>query len=333
MVFLFTVTSNAQVTLITTGSAYGCQSTGVELQASGGSYYWLYNQDPIAGVQPIDSNIDGKFTVYKTAYYCVLADQGEDKAVGLSNPSTLVTIETPPVSLATVNYYPILDYAVKDTFTICSESAAFFWNCEFQANENVLEIDGSWNNQSTGVTSGLVGAGTYICTITTNNGCSYVMNPLTITYVAPIQPKIKLTGMLLESKVEDYAPFDSAYLFLYQWYKGKNQIVGATSETYTATITGKYSVEVSQGGCSAKSKQKKVTVVNEKLSDIYIEEKTLVSYRIFNMMGQSLGSVKIENLQDGIYIIRGYYSDQSVTSKKWGKATGSTLNVSEFLKK
>jgi hypothetical protein len=47
----------------------------------------------------------------------------------------------------------------------------------------------------------------------------------------------------------------------YQWYNNSNLILGATNQTYTATITGSYQVEVNNsGGCSGTSSATSVTV-------------------------------------------------------------------------
>ncbi len=47
--------------------------------------------------------------------------------------------------------------------------------------------------------------------------------------------------------------------FSYQWKRNGNNISGATSRTYTATIKGKYKVEITYNGCSSLSESAEVT--------------------------------------------------------------------------
>ena len=259
---------HAQITLIPVSSSFGCVNTGVELQASGGTYYWLYDQDPIPGVLPIDSNETGNFIVYKTGNYLALGEEGG--SIGLSQPGVFATVETPPVITTTVNYYPILGYelnaANKFSFTTCGGDANLIIGAEFSANENVTNVDYIWSNYSVGPTN-LVSPGAYNCTMVTNNGCSYVSDWVSVTYTEPSKPKIKNIGTddspKLSAKVENFAPYDESVQMWYQWYRGNFPIDGNDS-IYVPTASGKYSVLVGQGPCTSTSKKVKIVLPSQK---------------------------------------------------------------------
>jgi hypothetical protein len=322
---VFCLTANAQVTLNTVGSSFGCTSTGVSLQAGGGTFYWLYNQDPLPGVYPIDSNSTGDFTVYQTANYMVLATQ-IGLPIGLSNPATSVTIETPPTVVATANYFPFFlnDTLENKSVDICGGNTALYWDPSFSANENVTDITAVWSNGSASLTSGEVGIGTYSCTISTNNGCSYKMEPIIVNSVPLDIPGVKKKGTesapILKAVVSGYIAD------WYQWYKGNTQISGATDVTYLPITSGKYSVEVGAGPCTAKSKNKKITLPAEKLQEPAIKNVPEISVypnpsmdwititrvtndvQMFDLTGRvvalsSGGKIYVGNLPNGIYLI------------------------------
>lgn len=324
-------TTHAQVTLNTVGSAFGCASTGVELQANGGTYYWLYDQEPLPGVYPIDSNETGNFIVYKTGNYLALGEEGG--SIGLSQPGVFATVETPPVITTTVNYYPILGYELnaenKFTFTTCSGDVNLILDATFSANENVTNIDYIWSNFVVGATN-LVAPGSYNCTLVTNNGCSYVSDWVNITYTEPAKPKIKNIGTgdspELLAKTENFTPYDASVSKWYQWYRG-NLPVDGNDSIYIPTASGKYSVLVGQGQCTATSKKLKIVLPSQKTevltSESIIPEISVYpnpttdwititgitgDVQVFDLIGNivarsSEGKIYMGNLPNGIYLI------------------------------
>ena len=331
LIFCMAYTTHAQVTLNTVGSAFGCASTGVELQASGAAYYLLYDETPVEGVLPIDSNETGTFLVYKTGNYMVLGSQ-IGSPTGLSNP-VFATIETPPAIAIVVNYYPILGYELNDankfTFTTCGSEVNLIVDAEFSANENVTNVDYIWSNYAVG-TANLVAPGNYNCTLVTNNGCSYVSPWATITYTEPSKPKIKNIGTVdspeLFAKVNNFAPYDGSVQKWYQWYRG-NLPVDGNDSIYVPTSSGKYSVLVGQGPCTATSKKLKVVLPSAKqevLTNESVASEILVypnpatdwitvtgitgDVQIFDLIGNivarsSEGKIYIGDLSPGIYLV------------------------------
>ena len=86
-------------------------------------------------------------------------------------------------------------------------------------------------------------ATTYTVTGSDPIGCS---NTATITVninTAPAAPSISVNGVILTSTVTGVS---------YQWFLNGNPIVGATSQSYTATQNGSYTVEVyNAAGCGS----------------------------------------------------------------------------------
>lgn len=245
---------HAQIILTPVGSLFGCASTGVKLQASGGGYYWLYDQEPQSGVLPIDSNETGSFTAYHTDYYFVLGSQ-IGFPVGLSNP-VLATIETPPAIFVIANYYPILnDTLENNSFTICGGGVGLQIDAAFSANENVLDINYQWVTGDT-TAAIMVGGGVYNCTISTNNECYYPVPTTTVNFAEPQKAKIINTGTednpILFAKVKNFDPCDASVPKWYQWYHGKKPIAeGGNDAFYTPVLPGKYAVIVGQGPCTS----------------------------------------------------------------------------------
>ncbi len=120
----------------------------------------------------------------------------------------------------------------------------------------------------------------------------------------------------------------------YQWLLNGNPISGATSQNYTATQTGNYSVQITDGsGCSATSQSVLITVLgisaitsnnifsiypNPAHSQLYVicqnQLEGNVTVGIYNMLGQKLHeenvsnrvqiSLDVSNLSSGVYFVK-----------------------------
>lgn len=100
---------------------------------------------------------------------------------------------------------------------------------------------GIWNTGQTGQILSVNQAGTYYVTQTNSCGASVNSNTIVTTIIPlPPQPTITQVGSDLISSAG----------VAYQWYFNGNVIVGATSQTYTPTQNGDYTVYVSgANGC------------------------------------------------------------------------------------
>lgn len=70
----------------------------------------------------------------------------------------------------------------------------------------------------------------------------YLGVTIAISFSTPFSPVITLQGNTLSCNISNAAS--------YQWYMNGNPISGATSQTYTPSVTSAYTVEVSDGYCS-----------------------------------------------------------------------------------
>lgn len=203
-----------------------CSGASTQLNASGtlGSIQWQSSSDGISF-----TNVPGDtLSVYNTpglsqiTYYRIQASNtcGTDSSASLK-----LVVHPSPV--------PVLSTA--DTL-ICSGDSTFI--CSSLAN-NYL-----WN---TGETSSCIyakNAGGYWTTVTDANGCSAVSDHQEISVYPVPSVSIIVQGDTLSS-------FNAVS---YQWYRNDTLIPGATSAIYTASVSGDYSVQVTDNnGCVATS--------------------------------------------------------------------------------
>jgi hypothetical protein len=213
---LVTVTVNpAPVVTATASSSSICPGGQVTLDATGAQTYdW----------QPI--NQPGSTVVDAPASTTTYTLTGTD-ANGCTNTTTIVV---------TVNANP--NVIATGDVSVCEGSSA------------TLTATGasSYSWQPNGQTSGTITENpatttTYTVTGTDANGCTgsttwtVTVNPL------PSTPAIIVNGATLTCSVSGAS---------YQWYLNGNPIAGATSQSYTATQTGDYTVVVTDAnGCSS----------------------------------------------------------------------------------
>ncbi|MCC6542422.1 MAG: T9SS type A sorting domain-containing protein, partial [Flavobacteriales bacterium] len=96
-------------------------------------------------------------------------------------------------------------------------------------------------------------AGNYTRTVT-NNGCSATSSPITVSVGSGPSPAITAQGSTsFCSGGNVLLSTASASGNNYVWQRNGTTIAGATSNTYTATMSGNYTVSVTNGNCSGTS--------------------------------------------------------------------------------
>ncbi|MFN4235200.1 MAG: T9SS type A sorting domain-containing protein [Bacteroidia bacterium] len=214
---------NANITVV--GNTTFCNGDSVVLVANSGysNYNW---SNGISGTNTITVTQSGSYTVT------------------LGNSPTCQATSTPVI--ITVNN-PIVPVISANATSICSGSNAVI------TVTNGTFSSYNWNGTSGNSSSVSVNqSGTYSVTTTDANGCSATSNNIIITVNTPVIPTITQNGNLLSSSAATS----------YQWYLNGSPINGATSQTYTATQNGIYTVETTDSnGCTASSNPINVTTI------------------------------------------------------------------------
>lgn len=229
-----TVTSQPTASITALGPTTFCQGGSVTLEANSGfaNYSW-------------SNGVTGTNTITVT--------QGGTYTVTLGNSPTCQATSS-PITITVNN--PVVPVISANNTSICNGSNAI-----------ISVTNGSFNSYNWNGTSGsgssvtVNQSGTYSVTTIDANGCSATSNNITFTVNTASTPVITQNGNLLTSSAA----------VSYQWYLNGNPINGATSQSYTATQNGSYTVEITDSnGCTAMSNPINITVsgINESAKEI-----------------------------------------------------------------
>ncbi len=214
-----------------------CGGGSVLLSAGTGSGYtfqWNRNGNAISGATGSTYNAtqSGGYSVTVTSTGCAAT-------------STVLTV--------TVNPAPAVDLGASGAAGFCPGGSVMLSTPTGSGNTYLWTMDGDAINGATSNSFLATEAGSYTVAVT-NGGCTSVSQALTVTEnSAPnaIFEALGPTTFCAGGAVLLSAGTDAGYT--YQWNINGNIINGATASSFTATVSGSYSVTVGNGGCSATS--------------------------------------------------------------------------------
>ncbi len=215
---------------------YESVSTTFTIDIAGGSYQWLLNGAAISGAT------QNTYTATQAGDYSVVVT-----TAGCAGASNEVTITVKPSPVPTISTHGQTEYCggevISTNFTIDIAGDSYQWLL------GGAPIAGATTNSYTATA-----AGSYSVEVTTD-GCSGTSNTITvISHPIPV-PTISTLDPVAYCGAE---PISTAFTInivgdSYQWLLGGAPSAGATSNSYTATAAGSYSVEVTTDGCTGTS--------------------------------------------------------------------------------
>lgn len=242
------VNSLPSATLTASGATTFCQGNSVNLNANSGTYYsYLWKKD--------GSNIIGatQSTLQATAggiYSVIVTDNNS-----CSKTSSTVTITVNSLPTATVTPQGQTSFCQGNYLKLTSNTGTGYLYQWKKEDINIVNATNSALN--------VIASGNYSIQITNTLGCKNNSSPINITVNQPptanISPQGNISGCLgspIELQVSNYDPQND-----YHWKKDGTNITGATFQTYNATLTGSYTVMVTDKNiCSSISSASSVTL-------------------------------------------------------------------------
>jgi gliding motility-associated-like protein len=192
----------------------------------GATYQWYLNGTIITGAT------SQTYTPTVAGTYSVTVDNGNANCIGnfdvVINTVNQYTVSLTNQSICANGSYPLLDAG--------NPGASYQWN-----------LNGSPISGATSQTYQTTQGGTYSVTVGTGTCAGTGSMNLTVTAL----PVVTLSN----ATVCDYDPIGTLDAgnagATYQWYQNGTAIGGATSQNYTPTAAGTYSVDVTNNGCTS----------------------------------------------------------------------------------
>lgn len=202
------------------------------------SYQWYLGSNPIAGAN------SQQHVATATGWYAVEVSNGNCTALSDSVYVSICDDPTVPVVSASVNPICPGDSAVLTHNGVLNDGARWYW---YTGSCGGLLID-----SGAAITVTPAAATTYYVRGEGNCVIPGACGSLLLTlHIAPPVPSITVNGSTLTSSAASGN----------QWYLNGSIIAGATAQTHIATVSGMYSVVVSNDNCSTPSDEVQVTAV------------------------------------------------------------------------
>jgi hypothetical protein len=243
-----TVTINpipATPTITPGGPTTFCAGGSVSLSSSSASgNQWFLNGNPIGGAtnQVYNATASGSYTVVTTASGCASA----------ASAATVVTVNPIPPT-------PTITPGGPTTF--CAGNSVGLTSSSASGNQWFLN-----GNPIGGATSQLYSAtasGSYTVKVTNGNSCTSAPSAATTVTVNPIPATPTITpGGPTTFCAGGSVGLTSSSASGNQWFLNGNPIGGATSQLYSATASGNYTVTTTASGCTSPASAATVVTVN-----------------------------------------------------------------------
>ena len=228
-----------------------CAGKSVLLKAIAGTgYAYQWKKNGINIPQEVTSN----YTATATGAYSVVVTN----ATGCSTTSTLINVAVTMAPLATV--------AIAGPTTFCEGNSVLLkaitgMGYIYQWKKNGANIPAQTQANYTASTAGI-----YSVLVTNAEGCSTSSADINISVTPRPATTIFATGPLTFPQGGSVTLYvGTAPGNIYQWKKDGANITGATTESYTATTSGSYSVAITNtGGCQSTSQAAVVSVTTSR---------------------------------------------------------------------
>jgi ELWxxDGT repeat protein len=246
-----TVNNAPLATIAAGGTTSFCAGKSVLLKAitgTGYTYQWKKN-----GIS-IPRETTSSYTAIATGVYSVAVNN----ATGCSTTSTGISVAVTPAPLATV--------AIAGPTTFCEGKNVLLkaitgTGYTYQWKKNGINIPAQTQSNYTATATGV-----YTLAVTSVEGCSTMSAGINVTVTPAPAVIITANGPLTFPPGGNVMLSASAATGnIYQWKKDGLNIMGATSESYTATASGTYTVVITNAeGCQAISQSTAVSVTQER---------------------------------------------------------------------
>ncbi|MCB0768301.1 MAG: T9SS type A sorting domain-containing protein, partial [Flavobacteriales bacterium] len=222
-------------------TAYGptsfCSGGNVILvtqQASGNTYQWRLNGNAISGATSY------AYTAYMNGTMTVTVTNGSCTAT-----SAAVNIQVGSMPAATISASGSTTFCSGGSVTLSGNTGSGY---SYSWTRNGSTISGASSSSYIATQ-----AGSYTRTVT-NNGCSATSSAITVTVgngTTPVITPQSATSFCNGGSVTLTTASTSGNGYV--WRRNGSVISGATGSSYTATLSGSYTVTVTNGGCSGTS--------------------------------------------------------------------------------
>jgi hypothetical protein len=248
-----TQVNTPQASISASGPLSFCQGGSVLLTANSGSglaYQWKNAGVNIAGAT------NSTYLASSAGSYSVAVSSGN-----CSSTSTVLAV--------TVNSNPTASVTAGGSTSLCSGQSVVLSANAGPGLSYQWQINGANLPGFTAVTYTASSTGSYSVVVTNASGCVAVASPVSVTVNATPIAVVSASGSTVVcagASVLLNATTGSGYA--YQWRRDGSNISGATNATYTASITGDYSVSVAASGCTSVSQALRVTVNSNSSSNL-----------------------------------------------------------------